>query len=205
MTLPLYCIKAKYAMKNKASLILTTALVLPLLMWITPGSQTLKSFKMSVSGTSTLHNWESGVNKVSVKSDLTINEAGLQAINSMSVEVDATSIKSTKGAMMDKKTWEALKTTQFPKITYQLTRIESITPNGAEYDIKALGNLTIAGVKLPIDMNVKGKLLNGGNLSFKGDKKLKMSDFKMEAPTALMGTIKTGNEITVHFDIVLGE
>ncbi|MBK9491866.1 MAG: YceI family protein [Haliscomenobacter sp.] len=98
----------------------------------------------------------------------------------MSVEVDATSIKAPKGAMMDKKTWEALKTTQFPKITYQLTRIESITPNGAEYDIKALGILTIAGVKLPIDMNVKGKLLNGGNLSFKGDKKLKMSDFKME-------------------------
>jgi polyisoprenoid-binding protein YceI len=192
-------------MKNKASLILTTALIFPLLLWMTLSSQTLKSFKMSVSGTSTLHNWESGVSALSVKSDINISEGGLEAINSLTVEVDAKSIKSEHGAMMDKKTWESLKATQYPKITYQLTKVESITPSGAgEYDIKAIGNLTIAGVKLPIDMNVKGKILNGGNLSFKGAKKVKMSDFKMEAPTALMGTIKTGNEITVTFDIVLG-
>jgi polyisoprenoid-binding protein YceI len=192
-------------MKNKASLILTTALILPLMLWMSPGSQTLKSFKMSISGTSTLHKWESGVTALSVKSDINISEGGLEAINSLSIEVDVKSIKSEHGAMMDKKTWEALKATQFPKITYQLTKVESITSSGAgEYDIKALGNLSIAGVKLPIDMNVKGKILNGGNLSFKGAKKIKMSDFKMEAPTALMGTIKTGNEITVTFDIVLG-
>ena len=192
-------------MKNKASLILTTALIFPLLLWMTPSSQTLKSFKMSVSGTSTLHNWESGVSALSVKSDINISEGGLEAINSLSVEVDVKSIKSEHGSMMDKKTWESLKATQYPKITYQLTKVESITPGGTgEYDIKAIGNLTIAGVKLPIDMNVKGKILNGGNLSFKGAKKVKMSDFKMEAPTALMGTIKTGNEITVTFDIVLG-
>lgn len=192
-------------MKNKASLILTTALIFPLLLWMTPSSQTLKSFKMSVSGTSTLHNWESGVTALSVKSDINISEGGLEAINSLSVEVDVKSIKSEHGSMMDKKTWESLKATQYPKISYQLTKVESITPGGAgEYDIKALGSLTIAGVKLPIDMNVKGKILNGGNLSFKGAKKIKMSDFKMEAPTALMGTIKTGNEITITFDIVLG-
>lgn len=192
-------------MKNKASLILTTALILPLMLWMTPSSQTLKSFKMSVAGTSTLHKWESGVSVLSVKSDINVSEGGLEAINSLTVEVDTKSIKSEHGAMMDKKTWESLKATQYPKITYQLTKVESIAPLGiGEYDIKAIGNLSIAGVKLPIDMNVKGKILSGGNLSFKGAKKIKMSDFKMEAPTALMGTIKTGNEITVTFDIVLG-
>lgn len=160
---------------------------------------------MSIAGTSSLHKWESGVNTVSIKSDVVINEAGLQSINSLYLEVDANSIKSTKGSMMDKKTWEALKTDQFPKITYQLTKVESITPLTGEFDVKALGNLTIAGVKLPISMNVKAKVLGNGNLSFRGSKSLKMTDFKIDPPTALMGTLKTGNEVTINFDIVLGE
>jgi len=194
-------------MKNKASLLLTTALILPLMLWMTPSTQTLKSFKMSVSGTSTLHNWESGVTALSVKSDIKVStEGGLEAINSLVVEVDAKSIQSEHGSMMDKKTWESLKANQYPKITYQLTNVESITPlTAGEYDIKTTGNLTIAGVKQSIDLSVKGKLLNNGNLTFKGAKKIKMTDFKIDAPTALMGTIKTGNEITVSFDIVLGD
>ena len=192
-------------MKNKASLILTTALILPFLLWIPVRPQTLKSFKMTVAGTSSLHKWESSVGVATVKSDIVINEGGLEAINSLYLEVDANSIKSTKGSVMDKKTWEALKTTQYPKITYQLTKIESINPAAGEYDIKALGNLSIAGVKVPISMNVKGKILSNGSLSFKGSKALKMTDFKIDPPTALMGTLKTGNDITVSFDIVLGE
>lgn len=193
-------------MKNKASLILTTALVLPLLLWIPVRPHTLKSFKMSIAGTSSLHKWESSVNTATIKSDVVINEAGLEAINSLVLEVDAKSIKSTKGAMMDNKTWDALKTDQYPKITYQLSRIESITPAGSgEYDIKALGNLSIAGVKQAISMTVKGKILGNGSLSIKGSKALKMTDFKIDPPTALMGTLKTGNDITISFDIVLGE
>ena len=29
----------------------------------------------------------------------------------------------------------------------------------------------------------------------------KMSDFEIKAPTALMGTLKTGNDVTVSFDV----
>lgn len=192
-------------MKNKASLILTTALVLPFLLWIPVRPHTLKSFKMSIAGTSSLHKWESSVGIATVKSDIVINEAGLEAINNLYLEVDGKSIKSTKGSVMDKKTWEALKTDQYPKITYQLSKIESITPAGGDYDIKALGNLTIAGVKQAISMTVKGKILSNGSLSIKGSKALKMTDFKIDPPTALMGTLKTGNDITINFDIVLGE
>lgn len=192
-------------MKNKASLILTTALILPFLLWIPVRPHTLKSFKMSIAGTSSLHKWESSVGVATIKSDILINEAGLEAINSLYLEVDGKSIKSTKGSVMDKKTWEALKTDQYPKITYQLSKIESITPAGGDYDIKALGNLTIAGVKQAISMNIKGKILGNGSLSIKGSKALKMTDFKIDPPTALMGTLKTGNDITISFDLVLGE
>lgn len=192
-------------MKNKASLILTTALVLPFLLWIPVRPHTLKSFKMSIAGTSSLHKWESSVSAATIKSDIVINEAGLEAINSLSFEADAKAVKSTHGSAMDKKTWESLKADQYSKISYQLSKIESITPVSGEYDIKTLGNLTIAGVKQAISMTVKGKILSNGSLSIKGSKALKMTDFKINPPTALMGTLKTGNDITISFDIVLGE
>lgn len=203
---PYLCIETKRkAMKNKASLLLNIALILPFLLWIPVRPHTLKSFKMSIAGTSSLHKWESNASVATVKSDIVINEAGLEAINSLYLEIDANSIKSSKGSIMDKKTWEALKTDQYPKITYQVTKIESIIPAGGEYDIKALGNLSIAGVKQAISMNVKGKILSNGSLSIKGSKALKMTDFKIDPPTAIMGTLKTGNDITVSFDLVLGE
>ena len=123
-------------MKNNTRILLTTALVLPLMFWMTPVSQTTKSFKMTIAGTSTLHKWESSVVTGNVKSDILVNEAGLVAINSLSVEVEAGQVKSTHGAGMDKKTWESLKTKQFPKITYLLTKIESITRNGAAQNPK---------------------------------------------------------------------
>jgi polyisoprenoid-binding protein YceI len=192
-------------MRNNTTFFFILAGVIPFFLGVSPRPHTLKSFKMSIAGTSSLHKWESSVGAASVKSDILLNETGLEAINSLYFEVEAKSIKSTKGAVMDKKTWEALKTDQHPKISFQLTKIESISSVGGEYDIKALGNLSIAGVKQAIGMTVKAKVLSNGHLSIKGAKALKMTDYKIDPPTALMGTLKTGNDITINFEIVLGE
>jgi hypothetical protein len=39
-----------------------------------------------------------------------------------------------------------------------------------------------------------------GEWVFSGSKILKMTDFNVEPPVVLMGTLKTGNEITVTFE-----
>ena len=36
---------------------------------------------------------------------------------------------------------------------------------------------------------------------FRGELTLKMSDYEISPPTALMGTIKTGDEVTIRFSI----
>lgn len=162
----------------------------------------VKSFKMTVAGTSTLHAWESNVGKVVAKADIAA-DAAIQSIKNLYVEVDVKSIVSTKGKVMDNKTWEALKADKHPKITFKLTKVESISKSGSDFVIKTTGNLSIAGVTKSVPLEAKGKILANGDLEFSGSKLIVLSDFGMEQPTALMGTVKVGKEVTVKFSLVM--
>ncbi len=163
----------------------------------------VKSTKMTVEGTSTIHKWEMAVTKVSAEGKLTMNGAALEDIQSLNVTVGAKSLKSEHGKVMDEKTYEALKADEFPNITFQLTGIESITPATGGYTVKAKGNLTIAGVKKPVSMQVSAAVASNGYVTFKGSRKILMADHNMTPPKAVMGTIKVGPEVTVNFEVTL--
>ena len=61
----------------------------------------------------------------------------------------------------------------------------------------------MAGATRPIELQAKYKVLPSGELQVTVSKALKMTDFKMEPPTAMMGTIKVGDEVTVNFDATI--
>jgi hypothetical protein len=61
----------------------------------------------------------------------------------------------------------------------------------------------MAGTTKPIDLVANYKVLSNGDLQITGSKKIKMTDFNMEPPTAMMGTIKVGDDVIIGFDIVL--
>ena len=162
----------------------------------------VKSYQLKVSGTSSLHEWESTVEKLDAKGSFVVTNNTLTDIKDVIVRIPVTAIKSTKGKMMDNKTYEAFKHEKNPNIVFTLT---GKTINTASQSINVTGNLTMAGVTKSIDMNVKYKLLPGGELQVTGSKKLVMTQFKMDPPTAMMGTIKVGDEVTVTFDVVLSQ
>ena len=105
----------------------------------------ITSSQISIAGTSSVHDWKSDVTKVQASGDITLEASTLKAIKNLTVEIAVGGIKSTKGSMMDKKTWGALKKETHPTITYKLTKVNSLTKSGDSYDIKTTGNLTIAG------------------------------------------------------------
>lgn len=167
------------------------------------GAYSIGSATMVIKGTSNLHDWESSVKEIRGKADLTIEEGKLSAINSLSVEAPVKSIKSTKGSIMDNKTYDALKADEHPKITFKLERATPLKQSGDGYSVTASGSLTIAGVNKKVDLSVKGKMDAGGNLLFSGSKKIKMTDYGIKPPTALMGTMTVGNEVEVVFSVTL--
>jgi len=161
-----------------------------------------RSCKMKIAGTSTLHDWECPVGKVYVKADLTINETEFQSVNSVFVDAEVKSIKSGKDGM-DEKIYDAFDADKYPKITFQFTKTKTIDKNGDIWSIAASGNMTMAGTSVPVDMIVKAKMLPNGDVELTGSKKLKMTTFKMDPPSAMLGVIKSGDEVTVTFTLVL--
>uniref|UniRef100_UPI003511425B YceI family protein n=2 Tax=Xanthomarina TaxID=1868329 RepID=UPI003511425B len=152
--------------------------------------------ELKVYGTSNVHDWEINANEQSGVIDLIYSNE--LEINKLKIVIPAESLKSGKGGM-DKNTYKALKTDKYKNITFSLTEIKSSTRLGDQkYKVKALGNLTISGVtkNVSIDFNLD---INSNTIHIVGEKSIKMTDFNVEPPTALFGSITTGDEITIKF------
>jgi hypothetical protein len=176
-------------------------LVFPFLLYATSlDAQPSKviSYKVTVKGTSTVHDWESTVEKLECKTTYKTNGHELVDIRDAMLKVTVESIKSTKGRIMDNKTYDAFKSDDFPYIIFTL-KSENINTTKSIVELK--GTLEMAGVSNPIEMIANYKVLSGGELQIKGDKKVNMTDFRMSPPKAVMGTIKVGEEVTISFDI----
>jgi polyisoprenoid-binding protein YceI len=163
----------------------------------------LSNHYLVVKGTSNLHAWQSKSNEVRANGTIHVEAGTLKAINSLYVEIPVKSIKSEKGSIMDGKTYDALKADNFPNISFKVDRINGINKSGDGFDVNAACTLTIAGASRKIDMYVRAKVGADGSVTFSGSKKLLMTDYNIKPPTALMGTLTTGNEVEIAFQVTL--
>ncbi len=163
---------------------------------------TSKVQKMVVSGTSTLHDWSAPASNLTAKGEITIQNTSLQAISSLNVVCVAKSIKSEKESM-DEKIYDALKAEDFPNITYTLSRVNSLTKSGDDWVVETTGILTIGGTAKTVDMTVKAKIQADGEIVFTGSKKITLTSFNLERPSAMLGVIKCGDDITLTFSLTM--
>lgn len=163
---------------------------------------TSKVQKMMVSGTSTLHDWEAPASNLTAKGDFTVVNSTLQAISSLNVVCVSKSIKSEKESM-DEKIYDCLKADDYPNITFTLSHVNSITKSGDDWLVSASGVLTIAGTAKTVDMSVKAKIDSDGSIVFTGTKKITLTSFNLEKPSAMLGVIKCGDDITLTFSLTM--
>lgn len=157
-----------------------------------------KSSTITISGTTNVHDWKSKVTQM--KGDLTVNSS--KKIQSLSVDIPVISIKSEeKEKLMDKKTYEAFNSDKNPTISFHLTEVNSMQISGDNITATITGNLTMAGFTKKITLKATGKNSKPGVYQFKGNVALKMTDFKMKPPTALLGVMKVGDGVTLTFDV----
>ena len=64
-------------------------------------------------------------------------------------------------------------------------------------------SITIAGVMKPIIINFQRDKLNESTIFLTGEKLILMSDFEVNPPQALWGTVKANDELEVHFELML--
>ncbi|MCB0493622.1 MAG: YceI family protein [Cyclobacteriaceae bacterium] len=182
--------------------IISLLLIITFLMVIDPvQAQTpyhIKSEKITVAGSSSLHDWVSEVTTVEWSGSLKLVDGQLTDVASVRVKIPVTSIKSDNGRIMDGKTYDAFNSEKYPTITYQMSEA---TLSGDV--IKATGTLTMAGASKVISLDVKASVISAGDVQLTGSYTLNMRDYKMTPPTAVMGTIKVGEEVTINFDLTL--
>ncbi|MBD0833329.1 YceI family protein [Aestuariibaculum sediminum] len=158
-----------------------------------------KESSLKVYGTSSLHDWHIDAENQTGK--LKFEDKASCTIAGLNISVVSESLKSGKSAM-DKNTYKALNTSKYKSITFKLTEVKNVTDKGSGvFEVKAQGDLSIAGVTKNLPMTLKVTVTDS-KVTLDGEKAFKMTDFKIDPPTALFGTITTGNDVTVKFSSV---
>lgn len=157
-----------------------------------------------VEGTSTLHDWrvesEEIEGRIHVPPELLSGEApaaDVAAAVSARASIPAGSLESGKDKM-DSLMHRALEAEEHPRITYRLESIELLGRAGGALRFATTGQLTIAGRTRPLTMDVLATVTEG-RLVVEATTELRMTDFGIEPPTALLGTVRTGDEVRVGF------
>ena len=159
----------------------------------------LQNLNVAVDGTSTLHDWTIKSAKGQCEVNFELASDKLTGVSGLNFSIPAESLKSGNN-MMDNNTYKALKTKEHKNISYVLTTGSVSQVNGTTFQIRTKGKLTIAGTAKETDI-VANAVYNAADKSYtiSGNKKIKMSQWGVKPPTVMMGTIKTGDEITISF------
>lgn len=148
-----------------------------------------------VSGTSTLHDWEMKADGFSCTSSFLIENEKISQVKSLTLSIPVQTLKSGKGAM-DKNAYSALKADNYKQITYTITSAKVVGTK-----ILTVGNLTIAGVTKPVEIESTCIVNADNTIVCKTSKRFKMTDFKVEPPSFMFGSVTTGDDITLAFDL----
>ncbi len=151
--------------------------------------------QLKISGTSSLHDWEMVSETATGKLVATVEGNKIAEINSLVVEMPAESIKSGKSGM-DKNAYKALKTNQYKTVRFDLKSATKNTDGSWQFT----GTFIIAGISKPVTLKVKESATEDQPV-MEGFYSFKLTDYKITPPTALMGTVKTGDDVRISFTL----
>lgn len=160
----------------------------------------LAESKLTVFGTSNVHDWEIEAKAMSGKSNVTLVGGVLKGIKSLDFTVEVEQLLSGRKGM-DANTFKALKSKMYKTINFKLVNVAQITNTSENhYSVETQGDLTISGVTKRINQIFLVKVV-GKKIIFSGKTKIDMTHFNIKPPKALMGTIKTGADVIVDFKV----
>jgi polyisoprenoid-binding protein YceI len=163
--------------------------------------QTSGPVKIRIEGTSNIHDWEMNAEQGnSTAVFVTDGKGTINGLASLSFTMPVESLKSEHTAM-DKNAYKAMHTDKFNALTFSVLTA-SIKPSGSNYLVYAKGRLTINGVGRDVDVLAICTVNVDKTISVNGSYKLKMTSYNVTPPSIMLGAIKTGDDITVKFNLL---
>jgi len=160
---------------------------------------TIARSTFEVAGTSNVHDWSMKSSEGNGIANLTVIDSKLVDINNLTITLLAESLKSTKTSM-DDVAYETLDTKTYKNIKYVLksaTKINETTWN-------LTGTYTVSGISKEFKTVVNVTSINGSFI-LKGSNQITFADFGMSAPTAALGVVRAGKDLTLIFNLTFSE
>lgn len=159
---------------------------------------------LKIDGTSNIHDWTIEAEQMTGVLNATLENGKITDVSGLNFAVVAESLKSGKSTM-DKNTFKALKTDKHKQIFFSLNQVKRIDcADNGDCKITANGFLTIAGTKKAVDITFAAKV-SGNKVILSGSAPIVMSQYKIDPPTAMFGTITTGDKVDVKFQAVFNK
>jgi polyisoprenoid-binding protein YceI len=185
------------------------ACLVPAVLALRPAPTTMtveKGSRIWVAGTSTMRSFTCEAPQFDAAIEATASGAvgalldGQKAVQSATVTIAAPKMDCGNGTMNDHMQ-KALKSARFPTITFVLGVYEpGRTADGVAGTVQ--GQLTVGGVTKPITVSASAKRA-GDALQVTGTHALDMKEFGLKPPSLMMGTMKVGQVVKVHFDLLI--
>lgn len=165
------------------------------------------SARVSLAGSSNIHEYTASTTTVRVtRAQIGAVAAGPEfwenalkpgAVEAFEIAIPAATLTSPK-ADIDKNMHKALKTAEYPDITFRLIRFERKDAGAT----RAFGVLRIVGVEREVAIEITTARTDGA-LVVKGVLDLLMTDYGIAAPKAMMGMLKTDPKVRVTFEVAV--
>jgi hypothetical protein len=156
--------------------------------------------KLTVDGTSNIHDWTIDGKSLNGNLNAVIENNALKSIKSLEFNVVVEQLKSGRNGM-DENTFKALNSKKYKNISYTLTKVVKISKTAENlYLVETQGELFVAGTTKIINQNFT-VILSGKKIIISGRQVIDMTVYGVKPPTALLGTIKTGKNVTVNFKV----
>lgn len=176
-----------------AMLIVAPALIAASAMPLTFGSGS----RVWVQGTSTVRGYRCESTQVTGTADAASTELAQIGAARGEITIPLSTLDCRNGTMNGHMR-TALKAAQNPTIRFRATSVRA-TPAGA---LTMAGQLTIAGQTREVTVNGTAAR-EGANLRVRGTHNLSMTDYGVQPPRLMAGTMRVNAPVTIGFDLVL--
>ncbi len=158
--------------------------------------------EMIVHGSSNVRDWTMDVESFSGQADFSPAESGSPAIHSISVEVPVEALVANRSSMQEK-AHKALKKEDYPTVQFRSDSVTVATAEADSFAVIANGDLSIAGETRTVTLRAKGASQGDNGYHVRGEHELKLSEFNVERPSALLGALTVSDGIRLTFDVML--
>jgi len=166
--------------------------------------------EVTIEGTSSMHAFHCKTNKIMAYVDVDPGYTKdltkiARPIASVKVNIVVRTLTCGNG-QMDKNMYSTLDADKNPIIRYTMSGYDILDGSAkpSAFVAKTTGTLVISGQEKIINMKINAERLSDGKATAQGEESVLMTDFGIQPPSFMFGTLKVGNEIKVKFNLKAG-